>query len=1473
MGLPAIKHLDPVVGVDVHSVLVAPSPTPVFLPHPHVGFMLDLREYVNAALGVIGSIAFTIVEDMAVDYLEDHPDVAQSIDHAASKAAGALQDVANNPLVAQGMKAESMAGDIANAAGAGVGMGSTAGRPIFVNGMLRATAGTHAFHVPALHFPLGESFAPPDPKPSNDSEAYMGSKTVLANNDPMSFMALPAMSCWALGLEPPTHNGAHTAREHLSLPTSVMLPIPAGRPVLVGGPPIVNMAALAKGLFKAFRGSKFAKALADKLHLKPGFLKCKVLDAEPVDSITGEVIVQQRDFTVEGRLPLAWNRHYASHDMRRGETGVGWQTPADIRLELMRHEGAIGVAVHFPDHATAFDALPETAGWPARIHDWQHGHALYRREDRLVIRTRAAIEYEFALPAHWPRAVDTLAEGDALTMPVLRMAHLNGNGWVFERGADGALERIVEWKGQEPAGRVIVCERNPAGSATRLLTALTLTTADGRAHPLVSYDHDQQGNLIAALDAMGLPRRFAYEADHRMVHHTSARGVSFYYSHQHHDDGRWRVDHAWGDDGLFDYRFVYDVEHRETRITDSLGHVTILQTNERGLPVARIDPLGGVTRYQYDERGRTRSQIDPAGRVTLWEHDARGNLLAHTLADGSVMRAEYDADHRLVCASAPGGRRWRYRWDERGNLLERIMPDEASYRYEYDRDGQLILHTGPRGTNTRFVYDDEGNLADIIDALGTHTRFRHDARGNLIEMLDGLGQSSRYEYDRNGNLTRAIEPGEREFHCSYDADGNLIRYRDPRGHVTQLEYSALGQMRRRLAPDGGVLEYRYDTEERLTGVVNERGEVHELRRDALGRIVEEIDYWGQSRRYEFGAANELLRSIDPLGRAIDYGTDLLGRIVQKRLPDSNQSGAIRTETFSYDQAGNLVAAENPDSRVELSYDVAGRLVEEKQGDDFVIAYGYDAAGNRIERRTRLIADDQVVTHTVRYEYDALDAVSAIRIDDAAPITFERDELGQIRVERIGEVLQREFSYTSEGHVAKQALLSGAGPLFESEYAYDADGGMTHRQDSRFGSEHYDYDPVGRLTAHLDPTGRLHRFLYDQAGDLLKTKSYRHDSYGASRQGPHNGSVFREEHIDGCHYCFDKAGNLIRKQSAACDVSLSWDADGRLIETQTRHHAGDELLLRARYVYDAFHRRIRKVVHAQADRAASKECVSRFFWDCDALVSELASGKQSPERLRDEQSELREWIYYPETHWPLASAHRSVGAPKAYVPIRDSTQYLFYCCEPNGAPVRVVDALGEVKWEARYTSRGGAIVGALPSVDQPLRLQGQYHDAESGLAYNRYRYYDPATGSFISQDPIGLLGGTNPYQFAPNIFGWADPLGLDTQPSLPDRIIASEGNTSIVHYYSSPKEHADPIHFHIEQGGRSIGSIKADGTIIRGRSNRTADQMLSERSTISKMRKAEGKIANYIRKVLNSEVGGRPFRPGNRGASRGGCGDG
>ena len=61
---------------------------------------------------------------------------------------------------------------------------------------------------------------------------------------------------------------------------------------------------------------------------------------------------------------------------------------------------------------------------------------------------------------------------------------------------------------------------------------------------------------------------------------------------------------------------------------------------------------------------------------------------------------------------------------------------------------------------------------------------------------------------------------------------------------------------------------------------------------------------------------------------------------------------------------------------------------------------------------------------------------------------------------------------------------------------------------------------------------------------------------------------------------------------------------------------------------------------------------------------------------------------------------------------------------------------------------------------PIRFQGQYHDHETGLHYNRYRYYYPEVGRFVGQDPIGYRGGINLYQYAPNPTGWIDPLGLD-----------------------------------------------------------------------------------------------------------------
>ncbi|PFH29891.1 RHS repeat-associated protein [Burkholderia sp. JKS000303] len=1384
--------------------------------------MLDKREYIQAAKAVVGCIAMMIVQEKVTEYIEDHPEDVEKLAHLADEAnqqvnkqlndlmgGGKLPDFKDDPNVAEGMRLAKEANKIKNRIsddlGSNVGSGGSSGRPIFVNGMMRATAGTHAYHVPGLHFPLGESFAPPpeEVEPSNDGESFMGSKTVLANNDPMSYMALEALSCWSIGMEPPPHNSAHTDRTYPSMPSSVMLPIPAGRPVLVGGPPIMNMAAAAKGLFKAFRGSKWARALADKLNLKSGFLRCNVLKAEPVDAITGEVVIQQHDFTVPGRLPLTWDRYYASHNSYAGAIGVGWQTPADIRLTLMRHENGVGVAAYFLNYATAFDTIPTDSGWSSRVYDWQHGHALYLRDDRLVLRTRAGIEYEFALPALWIRAVDTGLDTIALPLLVDRMADLNGNAWSFERQTDRNLVRLVEWQGDVMAGRVIECSYSD-NTHSGLLSALDLIDRSGRAHLLVGYEHDNERNLAAAVDPMAQPHHFEYADHHRMVRHTSARGVSFYYSYQRNDDGIWRVDHAWGDNHLFDYRFAYDPAHQETSVTDSMGYMTFLQSNDRGMPVAEIDPLGGVTSYRYDGQERINAKTDLAGRTTYWEYDSYGNLLMQTLPDGSALRTEYNADHKLVCGTDPDGGQWSYAWDERGNLLTQTTPSQACSRYAYDQYGQLVAHTGPQGELTRFDYDRDGRLAVLTNALGHRTQYTHDTFGNLVQVVNALGQASRFEYDRNGNLTRVIEPGVREIHCAYDADGNMLRYCDATGNVTQLTYSALGQVSKKHTPDGNVVEYHYDSEDRLVGVVNGRGELYELKRDGLGRIVEEVDYWGQLRRYEYGSFGELQCSIDPLGQVIVYQTDKLGRIVQKRVPDRRKADGHRIDAFEYDRSGKLIVAENPDCRVELSYDAAGRLVEERQGDAFVISYRYNAVGQRVERRTTLTAADSVISHTVRYGYDVLGAVFSIQIDDALPVTFERDALGRGCVEHLGEALRRELAYTSNRQLARQTLLIDTGPVFATEYTYDANGEMTEKRDSRLGVERFDYDPVGRLTGHLDPAGELHRFLYDPAGDLLTTRVHQgnpeRQSDSWSRTGEH----------DGCSYTFDCAGNLLRKQSAQQDLLLRWDGDGLLIETlATRPTVGaatGTLRVHTCYEYDAFHRRTRKVTQIQHESGAwnstasdrtNRLCTSCFFWEGDVLVGEIAHCDLNVRRWLVEASidghsdrsgnpvsgysEAREWIYYPGTFRPLAGMQRAYQHQTQHPDSTDQqhmeampfapglvaeTQYVFFDADPNGAQKRIVDPSGSVVWECHYTAWGSASrVGTQAKHDQPLRLEGQYYDGETALHYNRFRYYDPDLGRFISQDPVGLSAGTNVYQFAANTLSWVDPLGLDAKSAF------------------------------------------------------------------------------------------------------------
>jgi len=468
-------------------------------------------------------------------------------------------------------------------------------------------------------------------------------------------------------------------------------------------------------------------------------------------------------------------------------------------------------------------------------------------------------------------------------------------------------------------------------------------------------------------------------------------------------------------------------------------------------------------------------------------------------------------------------------------------------------------------------------------------------------------------------------------------------------------------------------------------------------------------------------AGHLLESTDPLGQTIRYKTDPLGRILEKILPGLPGTDQKQTESFQYDANGNLIGCANGELQISRKFDLEGKLIEEQQGPDCQITYQYDLNGNRTSRTTTIKNGTTTRSHTVNYAYDSLGQAATIAIGDHQPVQFTRNAGGQIIREVLGSHLKRWLEYDESGYLTRQTVAANTGPLFEQEYSYDRTGNLIKKVDSVFGTDKYYYDTMGRINRQIDPLGQVQKFLYDPAGDRLVTR------VEESAEDKDQTDWSRIGECDRTTYRFNRAGNLVSRTSSQETAEFIWDANQRLVASIKD---GQETT----YGYDPLGRRISK---------ETEGVVTRFYWDGDALLGDIT----------DEQ--WREWIYYPGSFEPLAM----VATDFQDKDIPQAERIYYYANDPNGCPTRLLDETGKVVWAARYDAWGGIRKLVANEVDQPLRLQGQYFDAETGLCYNRFRYYCPEIGSFISQDPLGLVPGENVYAFGPNVHRWIDPLGL------------------------------------------------------------------------------------------------------------------
>ncbi|MFT0476956.1 RHS repeat-associated core domain-containing protein, partial [Pseudomonas antarctica] len=244
--------------------------------------------------------------------------------------------------------------------------------------------------------------------------------------------------------------------------------------------------------------------------------------------------------------------------------------------------------------------------------------------------------------------------------------------------------------------------------------------------------------------------------------------------------------------------------------------------------------------------------------------------------------------------------------------------------------------------------------------------------------------------------------------------------------------------------------------------------------------------------------------------------------------------------------------------------------------------------------------------------------------------------------------------------------------------------------------------------------------HDPAGNLLMQDRPGPDIVAGNRlmiQGDH-------------HYDYDAFGNLIRQRRGKGHQLVTdyrYDCQHRLIGiTQPNGQT-------ASYRYDPFGRRISKTFDG---------ITTEFFWQGDKLIAEHHADRH------------RSYLYEPDSFRPLVLL-------EGFGP--QDTQPFHYQLDHLGTPQELTAPDGEIVWSAHYRAYGEIARLDISKVDNPLRFQGQYFDQESGLHYNRHRYYNPDIGRYLTPDPVKLAGGINAYQYAPNPTGWVDPLGLNRCP--------------------------------------------------------------------------------------------------------------
>jgi RHS repeat-associated protein len=926
---------------------------------------------------------------------------------------------------------------------------------------------------------------------------------------------------------------------------------------------------------------------------------------------------------------------------------------------------------------------------------------------------------------------------------------------------------------------------------------------------LCSYKYDAYGDLILAQDENGAAWSYQYQ-HHLITRYTDRTGRGMNLQWQGHGADAKAV-REWADDGSFDTRLEWDESIRLTYVTDAHGHETWHYYDSLGYTY-RIRHADDRSDWFFrDDAKNVVRHVRADGSSDRYSYDDRSNLLEHIRTDGTVVHFAYDDQDQLIKISDAEEGQWKRAYDDLGNLVEAVDPLGNKTEYAYNPAGLPTAIKDANGNEKELKYNDAGQLVKYTDCSGKASAWEYDSRGQMICFTDAAGQSTEYQYNA-GQLMLIKHPDKTQERFERDAEGRLLAHVDGLDRCTTWSYTAAGFIAERVDATEQTVRYRWDKLGRLVALENENERRAHFHYDPVGRLLEETGFDGRVTRYQYEPeSGRLARTLNG-EHSIAVRFDPLGRLIERRATLGEQS---QSESFAYDGNGNLIMASNAGSRLQWFHDPAGNLVREHQhylGLETPVVAVWQHEYDVLNQRIATVRPDG---HRVSWLTYGSGHLLGMRLDEHELIGYERDDLHREVARHQGNRLLQTQKWDPVGRLQEQLLghSDDKSTLLKREYTYDAAGQLTDINDSRRGPLAYRYDPVGRL---LSATSRLgvENFAFDPASNLLddKTTEIRRPLDQAAPRSKLLDNLLRE--YAGTHYEYDERGNQVKRWQNGSYCQMQWDLFDRLVRF-------DDARLAVDYAYDALGRRLYKNSRAhykQRPEAGSlwnrneharkqREYACGFTlygWDGDNLAWESSPAQQDGGAGRTVH-----YLFEPGTFIPVAQALRHqpihlMGQPNysgAYSqdddPLWSHTAtpqpfdvLMWYQCDHLGTPQELTDQNGEVVWSAQYNAWGRAIGQHSSSAQRhgltnPIRFQGQYHDHETSLHYNRHRYYDPAVGRFITRDPISYAGGINFYQYAISPTQWVDPNGLCSRTL--DRALGGKSNDKMQAHHLIPEE--------------------------------------------------------------------------------------